>query len=95
MTTPYQEELDSMSPTVAKKKPKPEPPTPPETEPPKRYPSRENVRYLGLPADLYAALERYARSKSDEDDSKSVSWAGRRAVRKFLVDEGFWPPPPE
>lgn len=61
----------------------------------KRYPSRENTRYLAVPRAIYEALERYARSRSDEDEAKSVSWAGRVAIRKFLTAEGFWPPPPE
>lgn len=67
----------------------------PEGQEPKRYPSRENVKYLAVPAELYEALARFAKSKSDEDDKKSVSWAGRVALRKFLTQEGFWPPPAE
>jgi len=54
--------------------------------------SRKNTKYLGVPADLYEALDRYRVSKSDEDDEKSMSWAGRHALRKFLESVGFWPP---
>lgn len=60
-----------------------------------RYPSRENVKYVAIPKALHEALERYAESRSDEDDKKSTSWAGRVAIRKFLTEEGFWPPPAE
>ena len=63
-----------------------------EGTPRKRYPSREKTRYVALPLDLYAVLEQFARSRSDEDDQKSVSWAARVAVRRFLTGEGLWPP---
>jgi hypothetical protein len=66
---------------------------PDEGKPKKRYPSREKTRYVALPRDLYAVLEQYAKSRSDEDDQKSVSWAARVAVRRFLSGEGLWPPP--
>jgi hypothetical protein len=58
----------------------------------KRHPSREHIRYVALPLELHQALERYAESRSDEDDKKSVSWAARVAVRRSLTDQGFWPP---
>ena len=57
------------------------------------YPSRKNTRYAGLPVKLYAALARYAKDHSDEDEERSISWAARVAIRKFLSDEGYWPPP--
>lgn len=70
---------------VAKKKPKPE-----QSEPakPVRYPSRDLVKYVGLPLNLYRALEEYADEHSDEDDRKSVAWAVRALVRKALLAEG-------
>jgi len=55
--------------------------------------SRKNTKYIGIPAEMYEALDRYRLSKSDEDEEKSMSWAGRHAVRKFLESVGFWPPP--
>lgn len=57
------------------------------------YPSRAKIRYVGIPKEIHEALERYAQSRSDEDEEKSVSWAARHAIRKFLTGEGFWPPP--
>lgn len=59
----------------------------------KRPPSRENTSYVALPKDLYKVLKRYADDHSDEDSKKSASWAARKAVRKFLTEEGYWPPP--
>lgn len=61
---------------------------------PPRYPSREKTRYVGISLELHQALQRYADSRSDEDDQKSVNWTARRAIRKFLTEEGFLPPPP-
>ena len=67
-------------------------PDQPESSPaPERPPSRENTRYIAIPLDLYEALQRFAESRSDEDDKKSISWAGRVAIRKFLIDNDFWP----
>lgn len=60
----------------------------------KRYPSRENTKYVALPINLYRALEQYAKDHSTEDDDKSISWAARVAVRKFLTEEGVKIPPP-
>jgi hypothetical protein len=60
---------------------------------PKRFPSRENTRYVGIPLELYRALEKFAEAKSDQDDRKSVAWAARRAIRKMLTDEGLLPAP--
>lgn len=73
--------------------PEPAPDEQPNDEASKRYPSRENVRYLALPVELYEAIGRFAQAHSDEDEKRSISWAGRRLVRKALSDEGFWPPP--
>lgn len=58
----------------------------------KKYPSREKVMYVGIPVAMYEALQRYARDHSDEVDEKSISWAARLAVHRFLVAEGRWPP---
>lgn len=60
----------------------------------KRYPSRENTKYVAIPLELHEALQAYADSRSDEDDKKSVTWAARVAIRKFLTDIGLWPPKP-
>ena len=59
----------------------------------KRYPSRENTRYVAIPKALYEALEQYAKARSDEDERKSVSWAARVLIRRGLTDEKMWPPP--
>jgi hypothetical protein len=84
-------------PAMAKRKKKPDDAVPEPIDPgagKKRYPSREKTRYVALPLDLYEVLEKYAKSRSDEDDQKSVSWAARVAVRRFLTGEGLWPPAP-
>jgi hypothetical protein len=82
-------------PVMAKRKKPTEPePTPP-LEPPeekRRPPSRENLRYVAIPLQLHQALEQYAKDHSNEDETKSISWAARVAIRKFLVAEGRWPP---
>jgi hypothetical protein len=80
---------------MAKKKPVNKSPSPVEPEvPAKRYPSRDKIRYVGIPVELHEALEQYAQSRSDEDDVKSISWAARVCIRRFLTDEGFWPKKP-
>jgi len=43
----------------------------------KRFPSRDRVKYLGVPVAFHEALERYADAHSTEFDRKSVSWAAR------------------
>lgn len=58
----------------------------------KKYPSRERVKYVGIPAAMYDELERYARDHSTEIDEKSISWAARLAIHRFLTAEGRWPP---
>jgi hypothetical protein len=75
--------------TMAKKKPKRE--QAPADPPKQSYPSRKNTRYVALPRKLHEALTDYARKHSDEDDTKSISWAARKAVRKFLIEEGYSP----
>jgi hypothetical protein len=67
----------------------------PEGEGKKRYPSRENVRYIAVPLKYHEALERYAREHSNEDEKKSVSWAARVMLRLGLTGKGLWPLPPE
>lgn len=52
-----------------------------------------NTFQVGVPLELYEALRRYAQAHSDEDLTRSISWAGRRGLEKFLETEGFWPPP--
>lgn len=82
---------------MAKKKPqKPVEETPPveaTATPKKSYPSREKVKYVGIPAAMYDALEQYAAEHSTEIDNKSISWAARAAVHEFLKAKGYWPPP--
>lgn len=56
------------------------------------YPSRAKTRYIAVPEELHDALAAFAESRSDEDEKKSISWAARVALRKFLTSEGFWPP---
>lgn len=56
-----------------------------------RPPSRENTRYVAIPLGMYNGLAAYAKSRSDADDTKSVSWAGRVAIRRFLVENGINP----
>lgn len=81
---------------MTKKRPTPQPsPDPGSDEPKKRPPSREKTRYIALPKALHEALARYAKDHSDEDEDRSISWAGRKAVRDFLQREGYWPPPNE
>jgi hypothetical protein len=75
---------------MSKKKP---PEEPPEGGGKKRYPSRENVRYVAVPLALHRALELYAEKHSNEDEKKSVSWAARVMIRRGLVGEGLWPLP--
>lgn len=73
---------------MAKKKP-------PTSGPKKRYPSRDNYKSLSLSKELYEGLQAYAESRSTEDDKKSVSWAARAIVRKFLSEQGILPPKPK
>jgi hypothetical protein len=82
-----------MSAVAKKKKPAESDPNPPGGPGKRRYPSREKVKYIAIPAEMHAALEKYALSRSDEDDQKSINWAGRVAIRRFLTQEGLWPPP--
>lgn len=77
---------------MAKKKPKPDQPSEVGGSEKKRYPSREKTKYVAIPKALYEALESYAKSRSDEDDTKSISWAARVAIRNFLQEAGHWPP---
>lgn len=58
----------------------------------KRYPSRENTRYLGVRLDIYEALQRYASDQSDDVETRSASWAARLALVQFLTEKGYWPP---
>lgn len=88
---------------MAKKPPSPDQPEdastgsaqPSDGEQKKRPLSRENTRYLALPVKLYELLEQYAADQSDEDTKRSISWAGRKAVRKFLEEEGYLGKPKE
>jgi hypothetical protein len=55
----------------------------------KRFPSRENTRYVGLPIHLYELVEQFAKDHSDEYDEKSISWAARILIHKALTAEGY------
>lgn len=69
---------------MAKKPPKP----PNESEPAKRYPSRDRTKYVAIPLEEWAQLKALA----DEQD-RSVSYMAKQAVRKLLAEVGRWPPP--
>src|SRR5947208_1284074 len=68
-----------------------EPPMPPAGEK-KKPPSREKIRYLAIPLELHELLKRYADEHSDEDSRKSINWAARVAIRRFLQSEGYLGP---
>ena len=57
------------------------------------YPSREKIRYVGLPHDLYAMIKRLARQKSSQYDKKSATWAARLVVIEGLKALKLWPLP--
>jgi hypothetical protein len=65
---------------------------PPSVSGKKKYPSRANIQYVAIPLRFHDAPAEYARQHSDEDDEKSVSWAARVALRRFLTAEGLLPP---
>lgn len=58
-----------------------------------RPPSRDKTNYLAVPKEWYELLEEYAKERSDADTTHSVAWAGRVAIRKFLVEIGKFPKP--
>lgn len=60
-------------------------------KPKKRPPSRDKLRNLVVPDDYYEGLAKYAERESDADTKRSVSWAGRVAIRRFLQSEGLIP----
>ena len=64
---------------MAKKKstPKKSPAKQPGEKKGKRYPSRDRVRYVGLPLSLHDWLTEYANGHSTEFDKKRVTWAVR------------------
>lgn len=45
----------------------------------KRYPSRDKVKYVPIPVEMWDALERLGAK-----DERSVSFMARRAIREFL-----------
>lgn len=69
---------------VAKKRPKPSD----SGDKSKRYPSRDKVKYIAIPTDLYRVLKGLGKR-----DERSASYMGRKAVQKFLTDLGQWPNP--
>lgn len=66
---------------VATKKPKPDA----DGDSAKRYPSRENIRYVGLPKELYEALKKHA-----ESQERSASWMAMKFVRDGLTALDLW-----
>jgi len=50
---------------------------------PKRYPSRDKVKYVPVPLDMWDALEELGKT-----DDRSVSYMARKAIREFLKREG-------
>lgn len=63
-----------------------------EGDKPKRFPSRDRVRYVGVPLDLDELLTKYAEAHSTIDDQKSKNWAARVLLRKALAAEGYTAP---
>jgi len=63
-----------MAPTVANKPKKND-----DDSKPKRYPSRANVKYVGISLDLYQQLQDVG-----EQEDRSASWLARKAIREFL-----------
>jgi hypothetical protein len=59
----------------------------PAERPVKRYPSRENTKYVGIPVKLWHRLKHYAEGHSTEWDEKSISWALRNLLAKALEEE--------
>lgn len=57
----------------------------------KRYPSREKLRYVGVPLDIDALLVQYATDHSTVDDVKSKNWAARVLLREILSSKGYKP----
>jgi hypothetical protein len=55
----------------------------------RRYPSRDRVRYVGVPLDIDELLAEYAKVHSTIDDVKSKNWAARVLLRKALAAEGY------
>jgi hypothetical protein len=73
------EKGDIMSIIMAKKK-----------KEPKRYPSRENTRYVALPLSMYEILESLGAR-----EERSTSWIARKAIREFLERQKLLPPQQE
>lgn len=67
-----------MSPTMPKREPRP--------GPAKRYPSREAVKSVWIPVDLWKILE-----KMGEAEERSVAYYVRKYVRECLEREGRLP----
>lgn len=53
-----------------------------------RYPSREKIKYAGLPKDYWDLLESLT-GVAGKYERRSVSFLATLAVRKFLQDEGL------
>ena len=61
-----------MSPTMTKKK----------DSTGKRYPSRENTKYIAIPVDLWEAIRKRA-----ERDDRSVSATAKRMLRRQIQEQ--------
>lgn len=78
--------------TMSRKKPIPQAAPEGDEPPKKRYPSRDAVKYVGLPLRMYRALERYAEEHSTEFDRKSITWAARVLFGPVLDATGLMEP---
>lgn len=54
-------------------------PKKPDGDKPKQYPSRANVKYVGISLDLYEQLQQIG-----EQEDRSASWLARKAIREYL-----------
>jgi hypothetical protein len=56
----------------------------------KRYPSRDNTKYVGLPLAMWRVLKAVG-----QEQERSASYMARKAVQAMLEALGRWPLPPE
>lgn len=75
--------------------PKPKKPTSKEpTAKTPRYPSRDKIKYAGIPSDYWDLLESLT-VEGAKFEGRSVSFLTKLAVRAFLQSEGKLSPPPK
>lgn len=86
--------VGTLSEPMADKKPKPKPSkgTPPRKTP--RYPSRDKIKYAGIPEEYWNALE----AMGDEEDGpfhkRSCAYLVTLAVKQFLTQQKRLPAKP-